>query len=197
MTATPGQAAPVEITREPEIPVHLVQLWLCDSCLDGEGEECHTPGCSLWIHDVPKPAIRGSQGVTILGPALEPFMTREDFAARQPQAGQENAVFLAWYEAQSWADADHGWNDMACAFKAGMDARQPQPAPDLGAAYAGLESEIRDVLAETRKCRAEGEPCRVCERLVTRAMRAADAYARDVAGHGGHGGRGPGPENAL
>jgi hypothetical protein len=83
--ATPGQAA------EPEIPVHLVQLWLCDLCLDGEGDECHTPGCSLWIHDVPKPALRGSQGVTILGPALEPFMTPEQLAAQDARPAPELA----------------------------------------------------------------------------------------------------------
>ena len=73
--AAPGQAARrgKPIDYEPEIPVRLVQLWLCDLCLDGEGDECHTPGCSLWIHDVPKPAIRNSQGVTILGNATEPI----------------------------------------------------------------------------------------------------------------------------
>lgn len=31
----------------------LVKLWLCEACLQGEGEECHTPGCALWIHDSP------------------------------------------------------------------------------------------------------------------------------------------------
>ena len=43
-------------TLEPEIPVRFVQLWLCDLLLETRrGEELHTPGCSLWIHDVPKP----------------------------------------------------------------------------------------------------------------------------------------------
>ena len=33
--------------------VKLVKLWLCESCLMGEGEECHTPGCALWLHRCP------------------------------------------------------------------------------------------------------------------------------------------------
>lgn len=31
----------------------LVKIWLCEACLNGEGEECHTPGCALWIHSSP------------------------------------------------------------------------------------------------------------------------------------------------
>ena len=31
----------------------LVKIWLCESCLRGEGQECHTPGCALFLHNSP------------------------------------------------------------------------------------------------------------------------------------------------
>lgn len=36
-----------------EPKVHMVQIRLCELCLNGEGRECHTPGCALWLHDSP------------------------------------------------------------------------------------------------------------------------------------------------
>lgn len=51
---------------EQEIPVRLVQLRLCDLCLDGKGGECHTPGCSLWLNRAPDAPVRESQGVMIM-----------------------------------------------------------------------------------------------------------------------------------
>lgn len=36
-----------------EFRVHLVQLWLCEACLLGTGQECHTPGCALFLHNSP------------------------------------------------------------------------------------------------------------------------------------------------
>lgn len=32
-----------------------VKIWLCQPCIDGEGEECHTPGCVLFLHRVDLP----------------------------------------------------------------------------------------------------------------------------------------------
>jgi hypothetical protein len=26
---------------------------ICEPCVRGEGRECHTPNCALWMHDVP------------------------------------------------------------------------------------------------------------------------------------------------
>lgn len=73
MTAPKPERAPgIEVTHEPEIPVRLVQLWLCDPCIDGVGEECHTPGCSLWLNRPPDRSIRGGVGVTIIDAAQEP-----------------------------------------------------------------------------------------------------------------------------
>lgn len=63
---TAGQADEVEVTHDPEIPVRMVQLWLCDLCLDGAGGECHTPGCSLWINRAPDLSLRNNPMVTIL-----------------------------------------------------------------------------------------------------------------------------------
>jgi hypothetical protein len=31
---------------------------LCDPCLDGEGGECHTPGCMLWLCSGPATNLR-------------------------------------------------------------------------------------------------------------------------------------------
>jgi hypothetical protein len=36
-----------------EIPVRKYSIDLCDACIDGLGQECHTPGCALWIHNSP------------------------------------------------------------------------------------------------------------------------------------------------
>lgn len=71
VTGTAGQAAvhpqvnDIDITHDPEIPVHLVQLHLCDPCIDGEGEQCHTPGCSLFLNRPPDIGLRGNPSVTI------------------------------------------------------------------------------------------------------------------------------------
>ena len=37
---------------EPDITVKEYVISLCQACIDGIGEECHTPGCALWLHHV-------------------------------------------------------------------------------------------------------------------------------------------------
>ncbi len=37
----------------PGTSLHRVTLTLCSLCLLGEGGECHTPGCALWINRAP------------------------------------------------------------------------------------------------------------------------------------------------
>lgn len=32
-----------------------VEITICEACLDGEGDECHTPGCALYLHSVDLP----------------------------------------------------------------------------------------------------------------------------------------------
>lgn len=34
--------------------LELVGLMVCAGCLDGKGDECHTPGCLYWMQDVPE-----------------------------------------------------------------------------------------------------------------------------------------------
>lgn len=41
---------------EPEL--QRVVLTMCSTCLDGEGGECHTPGCALWMNRAPDVSIR-------------------------------------------------------------------------------------------------------------------------------------------
>lgn len=35
--------------------VKLVAIWLCEACLNGEGQECHTPDCAMFLHRVDLP----------------------------------------------------------------------------------------------------------------------------------------------
>lgn len=42
-----------EIVVPCEPKVHLVKIRLCELCLRGDGQECHTPGCALWLHNSP------------------------------------------------------------------------------------------------------------------------------------------------
>jgi hypothetical protein len=32
-----------------------IEIRICDQCLNGEGKECHTPGCALFLHTVDLP----------------------------------------------------------------------------------------------------------------------------------------------
>lgn len=32
-----------------------IKITICEACLSGEGEECHTPGCALFLHVVDIP----------------------------------------------------------------------------------------------------------------------------------------------
>ncbi len=51
-------------TRAPDEPtLHEVKATVCSACLDGEGAECHTPGCVYWLHDTP--AFPGYPGQTL------------------------------------------------------------------------------------------------------------------------------------
>jgi hypothetical protein len=58
-----------ELDQEEFGTVHVVQLQLCDPCIDGEGDECHTPGCSLWLNRSPDIGLRDNPSVTIATPA--------------------------------------------------------------------------------------------------------------------------------
>ena len=32
-----------------------IKITICEACLNGQGEECHTPGCALIFHGVDLP----------------------------------------------------------------------------------------------------------------------------------------------
>ena len=34
-----------------------VKMWVCQACLDGDGDECHTLGCALFLHRVDLPIM--------------------------------------------------------------------------------------------------------------------------------------------
>jgi hypothetical protein len=48
----------------PETPARaegLTSVLLCDACMAGEGGECHTPGCALWLNRAPDIPVEGAQ----------------------------------------------------------------------------------------------------------------------------------------
>lgn len=44
-----------QLNRERHMKLKLVQMWICQGCLDGDGDECHTPGCAMYLHSVDLP----------------------------------------------------------------------------------------------------------------------------------------------
>jgi hypothetical protein len=32
-----------------------IEIVICEECLEGHGDECHTAGCALWLHIVDIP----------------------------------------------------------------------------------------------------------------------------------------------
>ena len=55
MTIIPETTASEAIEIDDTGPVRLrkVTIWLCEPCVNGEGGECHSPGCALWINRAP------------------------------------------------------------------------------------------------------------------------------------------------
>lgn len=39
----------------PVTTLHRVTLDICEACIDGVGDECHTAGCALFLHSVDIP----------------------------------------------------------------------------------------------------------------------------------------------
>lgn len=44
--------------RDTVTMLNRIVITVCQRCLDGEGDECHTPGCALWMHRVDIPIDR-------------------------------------------------------------------------------------------------------------------------------------------
>lgn len=57
-------------TTPNDYPVHTVTLRICEPCIDGIGQECHTPGCDLWLHAVDIPILAAREQVAIIKSAL-------------------------------------------------------------------------------------------------------------------------------
>jgi hypothetical protein len=39
--------------------LNTVTLRICDDCMDGEGGECHMPGCAFWMNRAPDVSLWG------------------------------------------------------------------------------------------------------------------------------------------
>jgi hypothetical protein len=37
--------------------IKYIKIRICEACLDGIGQECHTPGCALFLHSVDLPVM--------------------------------------------------------------------------------------------------------------------------------------------
>ena len=75
--AARGSVTPEEHCEWSADGLYRVTLTLCSRCLRGEGGECHTPGCGLWLNrapDLPLPAENGwpIQAAEYLGSTEEP-----------------------------------------------------------------------------------------------------------------------------
>lgn len=43
--------------------LHLVEIVLCTPCMNGEGGECHSPGCAMWLNRAPDLELWGHPAV--------------------------------------------------------------------------------------------------------------------------------------
>jgi hypothetical protein len=50
-------------TEHNDYPVRTVTLNLCEPCINGVGEECHTPACDLYLHAVDIPILAARDDV--------------------------------------------------------------------------------------------------------------------------------------
>jgi hypothetical protein len=48
-----------------------IEITICEACLEGKGQECHTPGCALWLHKVDLPIDKNLYRVIDRRKALE------------------------------------------------------------------------------------------------------------------------------
>jgi hypothetical protein len=48
--------------------LRTIEITICQPCLDGEGDECHTPGCALFLHAVDLPINKAQY--KIIDPSL-------------------------------------------------------------------------------------------------------------------------------
>lgn len=51
---------------ETDVKMFKVELALCGLCMNGDGGECHSPGCALWINRGPDVPLHGNPLVKII-----------------------------------------------------------------------------------------------------------------------------------
>lgn len=72
---------------EPELLTVRGEINVCAACLDGEGGECHTPGCLFWIVRAPDLPLR-SRLTEIFACTVEPALEAKARAGDEPSAKQ-------------------------------------------------------------------------------------------------------------
>jgi len=77
--------------------VNRVEFDLCDACLDAIGDECHTPGCILFLSRAPDLAIRDK--IVLRGGFIRPWVAEpkkkeetmgDERTSKKPAAATEN-----------------------------------------------------------------------------------------------------------
>lgn len=127
--------------EEPEARSYII--WLCDPCIEGEGEMCHTPECTLCWHAVDIPI-----GKELLTEVPNPLaaqaaveMLKALIAAEQAELllHQPDGAFVDWHEA----------NSLAIQLRAAAlaKARGEDPAPPVGKASADLNEGLAQARA--------------------------------------------------
>lgn len=86
MTAETPAQADEPVTR-------IVQVPLCDPCIDGQGQECHTPGCAFFLFAPPERSIRDF--TTIAAAPAQPA-PELDVAMRETRELREQVGQLAY-----------------------------------------------------------------------------------------------------
>ena len=64
--------------------IKQIVIWICEACLKGEVQECHTPGCALFLHAVDLPIYE--ELYTVLEQCAEATLAE---IRRDPQLVQE------------------------------------------------------------------------------------------------------------
>lgn len=65
----------------------LVAAYICSACLDGEGDECHTPGCAFWMQAPP------SRDFTV---RLVPWFREAAFGLRDTSSCRAERTDASW-----------------------------------------------------------------------------------------------------
>ena len=69
--------------------IQQIVIWICDDCLAGVGDECHTAGCALFFHSVDL-AIDENM-YTVIGAREEYLPPKESVCQHSTGKEKENA----------------------------------------------------------------------------------------------------------